>query len=315
MRVRLFTIIVAGLCCLALSQEAKANRVVANTDVYYDASQNRMVGYTEATSSYFAGMYYCISVTVYLTTEGQWAGNSAWDGCVDGYAYTQATLPYDPNAEYNVDGEHTAEPYYRDDLGALIDYYNFQTYLEGIPVYYPSSYEFLGPGPRRPSIGAILLGTTFALFSQGTRHGQPHHLKVVSDSTTTESCGSKRRKIKLKVVDSAGRYAGRVSVVETFEDPNNPSITYSSIYNSCQNDNYSPYRCAGMDLDGTFTDQLWVGCPSSGGNCGFPDVGSRWWWCPRGRSRVSLTTNLYQVRHGYALVNGNSAFSPGTELY
>ena len=72
------------------------------------------------------------------------------------------------------------------------------------------------------------------------------------------------------MVDSIGRYAGRVSVVETFEDPNNPSIIYSSIHNSCQNNNYSPGGCEGMDLDGTFTDQLWVGCPSSGGDCGFP---------------------------------------------
>jgi hypothetical protein len=117
-RIRLATILVTGVCCLALSQEARANRVMANTDVYYDSVQNRMVGYTEASSSYSAGMYYCISVTVYLiSTDGQWAGNSAWDGCNYGYARTEATLPYNPNAEYSVDGEHTADPYLRDDWG------------------------------------------------------------------------------------------------------------------------------------------------------------------------------------------------------
>lgn len=59
-------------------------------------------------------------MTVYLfSSDGQWAGNSAWDGCNYGYARTEATLPYNPNAEYNVDGEHTADPYLRDDWGDL----------------------------------------------------------------------------------------------------------------------------------------------------------------------------------------------------
>jgi hypothetical protein len=313
MTIKLSTIIVIAVCCLALSQEARANRVIANTDVYYDSAQNRMVGYTEASSSYFAGMYYCLSVTVYVfSNDGQWAGNSAWDGCLYGYARTEATLPYDPNAEYSVDGEHTADPYYRNDLGELIDYYNFQTYLEGIPVYYPGSYQFMGPGPRRPSIGAILLGTTLALFSQGTRHGPPHHLRVVSD-TTNDDCGSKKRAIRFQVVDSGGRRTGTTTTRERFYDPNTGS-QMSSVYNSCRNENINPSGCS-VDIAGIFTDQLWVGCPTVGGFCGTNQFISKWVWCPRGRPEVVLTSNTYHIRDTFVHVNGGSQFAPGTHLY
>ena len=314
MRIKLFTIIVVAMSCLAFSQETKANRVMVNTDVYYDSAQNRMVGYTEAQSSYIGGMYYCLSVTVYLTTDtGQFTGNSAWDGCLYGWARTEATLPYDPNAEYSVDGEHTAEPYYRNDLGELEDYYNFQTYEFGVPVYYPGAYTFTGPGPRRPSLGEIFLGTTLALFSLGTRHGPPHHVRVLSDETETV-CDTPRRRIKFVVVDSSNRRSGTSTNRERFYDPNT-NAEMSSAFNSCRNENTSPSGCQ-RDALGIFTDQLWVGCPTvSSTFCGYNTLISKWIWCPRGRTEKVLTANIYQVRNTFVHVNAGSQFAPGTQLY
>jgi hypothetical protein len=236
--------------------------------------------------------------------------------------YVTATLVYDPADEYNTEANPSVTTNFRSDDGIYFkDYYNFAVFQDGVPVLWPAAggaYGFNGPGPQRDiSFSTIFLGTLNALFSYGTMHGPPDHLKLVSDTYPQSSCGSVRRWLKFKVVDSMGRYAGRVNVEETFESTTDPMVGYQSIYNSCQNDNYRPARCSGMDLDGTFTDQLWVGCPSAGGECGFPTVASRWWWCRPGASfgSVSLTRNVYEVRHNRALVNGSAGpFIPGTDF-
>lgn len=314
MRIKLFPIIVVAMSCLAFSQEAKANRVMVNTDVYYDSAQNRMVGYTEAQSSYIGGMYYCLSVTVYLTTDtGQFTGNSAWDGCLYGWARTEATLPYDPNAEYSVDGEHTAEPYYRNDLGELEDYYNFQTYEFGVPVYYPGAYTFTGPGPRRPSLGEIFLGTTLALFSLQSRHGPPDHLRVLSDNTEDNGCGALRRRIRLMVVDSSNRRAGTTTTRERFYNPTS-GIEMANAANSCRSDTVVPSSCS-TDIGGIFTDQLTVGCPTRPTPCHIDPVIAKWIWCPRGRAEKVLTSNRYDVHDDAICVNGVPQMAVGTQLY
>jgi hypothetical protein len=325
MSIRLFTIIVIGVCCLAFSQQAKANRVTVNTDVYYDATQNRMVGYTEAQSSYLAGMYYCLSVTVYLTTDtGQFAGNSAWDGCLYGYARTEATLPYDANAEYSVEGEHTAEPYYRNDLGQLMDYYNFQTYQDGFPDYYLWNFSFTGPGPQRTSIGAIFLGTAIALASQGTRHGPPHHLKIDKDeildpAVTGTSCGQLERQITYQVVDASGRSAGRVTRGETFPGTIRSSCTGEEVPSTpCSI--FSGGRFSGRytDRSGKFKDTLKVGCPAATDDCGFTIDPNVWVWCSGGNfsNRTDLAKVVYDVRKRSISVGGrNTVWRRGTEFF
>lgn len=128
-----------------------------------------------------------------------------------------------------------------------------------------------------------------------------------------DNCSTVRRLIRLRPVDDRGRYAGRISVVETFESVSSPAVGIQSLYNSCENTPYFPGRCLGMSGN-YFTDQLWVGCASGSGECGFEPspVVSRWWWCPRNVGNVSLAANVYDIKNDRALVNGRSnIYSPG----
>ncbi|MDT4952831.1 MAG: hypothetical protein QOJ02_969 [Acidobacteriota bacterium] len=191
------------------------------------------------------------------------------------------------------------------------DPYNY-SYYEGQQMNNYYEYYFYGNGPQVISqyTNDIILGQTKKKVKVGT----PHHLKIVSDTRPPTDCGSVRRLIKFQVVDINGRRVGHSDTEETFEDLNNPAIKYSSIYNSCQNSNYSPPACS-RDIDGSFTDQLWVGCPSNGGDCGFPEVRSVWSWCPANRSAVVLSRNDYYIRHSVVFVNGIQEYAPGVELY
>lgn len=147
-----------------------------------------------------------------------------------------------------------------------------------------------------------------------TVKGTPHHLKVISDTTTTRSCGCKRRNITFQVVDSGGINTGTTPTVEAFTDPNS-GAALASVFNSCQNSNYSPPACSSDNPDATYVDILWVGCPSSGGDCGFPDLVSSWYWCPPNGQQVKLAANTYHIRHSQVLVNGGTQFAVGTNLF
>jgi hypothetical protein len=144
----------------------------------------------------------------------------------------------------------------------------------------------------------------------------PHHLKVISDVTTIELCGSKRRLIKYQVVDVNGDHTGRTPTVETLHDPNTGAVL-ASVHNSCQNSNFSPFACSPDAADGTFTDQLWVGCPTPNGGefCGFPEVISKWHWCPPNGQRVTLVSSAYLTHRTLVLVRGLEDISDGTHLF
>ncbi len=309
MRLRLSAVILLAGCCLAFSPEAKANRIYGNTGVYYDPVLNKMVGYAETSSNYSAGMYYCTTATVlFQQAGGQAVSNYAWDGCQGGYSRADALLPYDPNAEYIVESEHEGEPYYRDQFGQMVDYYNFQVYLDGIPVRYPGTYDFIGPGPRRPSVGSILLGITTALFSQGTQHGNPHHLKVVSDNTALIDCGRAVRTIRFKVVDSTGRSAGKTFIRELFDQHIVDSCTGVAVQPGACSDSYT-------GNSGEFNDRISVGCPLPPQPCGFLILPNRWQWCARNRPVVTLATMNYDARKTSVHVAGTLQFTPGTQIF
>ena len=279
MRSSLVLILLAAACCFVSAQKVRADVVTVSDASYYEPT-NSIWAWSEVRADYGTLASYCIGNVAYVYKNDVEVAMFNGSSC-DNAVYGEVFLPYDPNAEYMVEANPGMDMRHQGADGTgYNDIYNFMYWANLDPIVYaPAYFGFNGPGPEVDVFSnSIFLGTIFSLFTAGGTAGPPDHLKVVSDTTTTQSCGSKRRLIKLKVVDGNGRYAGRVQVVETLEDPNNPSNTYSRIYNSCQDNYYSPYRCAGMDLDGTFTDQLWAGCPSSGGNCGFPDFGSRWWW-------------------------------------
>jgi hypothetical protein len=144
----------------------------------------------------------------------------------------------------------------------------------------------------------------------------PHHIKIISDTTTVRSCGSKRRDIVYQVVDRNGMNTGKTPTVEVLTDPNTGAVL-TSIFNSCQSSNFSPAACSSDNADGTFTDRLWVGCPTpSGGEfCGFPDVISSWYWCPPNRPSVKLVSSGYTVHRTLILVRGLEQITPGTEWF
>jgi hypothetical protein len=142
----------------------------------------------------------------------------------------------------------------------------------------------------------------------------PHHIKIISDTTTVRACGSKRRDIVYQVVDRNGMNTGPTPTVEVFTDPNTGAVL-TSVFNSCQSSNYSPAACSSDNADATFTDRLWVGCPTpSGGEfCGFPDVISSWYWCPPNRAPVRLVSSGYTIHRTLVLVRGLEQITPGTE--
>jgi hypothetical protein len=148
--------------------------------------------------------------------------------------------------------------------------------------------------------------------------GNPHHVKVVSDTgQSQQECNTIRRRIRFQVVDSTGRSVGTVPVGESFFDPQS-GTPLNSVTNSCRNnEQISPVACAPTDAlppRGQFTDQLWVGCPTVNFSCGTLAV-SRWSWCPRDRPAQALTTNRYEARRDEVLINGGTQYTAGTQLY
>ncbi|NOT64070.1 MAG: hypothetical protein HOP19_27975 [Acidobacteria bacterium] len=281
---------------------------------------NNMVGSSYAYLSYTAEVYYCINMTANLiervddeVTGGP--GMHSIGDCMDSVdVYDQ--WPYNPSAEYEMQSEISVQPYFWSDTSQYWDYYNFQVYDAGgggDPVWYPLDYNFIGNGPQSPSLSNIVLGTVYSVWALGGQAGRPHHLKVITDETATASCGSKRRLITFQVVDVSGRHTGLTPTVETLHAI--PEGTEYCPWNSCKNQGYCPPSCSTDGPTGKFIDQLWVGCPSSGGSCGFDDTRSKWWWCPRGRPRVLLTNNIYHVKHDSVLVNSLSDIVDGTHLY
>jgi hypothetical protein len=315
MRNPLAIMLLAGACCLVFSQEAKAD-VNTITEVSYYEPTNSLLAWAEITTDYDTLAYYEVGYWGQLSKDD--VGLTMFSGAIydNNDVYYEEYFPYDPDADYTIEVYPQLVAKIQHNYGDTYeDYYDYVQWSYGNQVYYPYYYGFTGLGPDVQIDGtSILLGGVYSIFSMGATSGPPHHLKVVSDNTFTESCGSKKRHIKFRAVDSNGRKAGSINIVEELFDSYTGARLYS-VYDSCQNNYFSPIGCSSMDSDQTFTDQLWVGCPSSGGDCGFQDMRSVWYWCARGRPNVALTRNLYQVRHNSVLVNGVTQYSPGTHLY
>lgn len=316
------------LCFLTVSEASasiSSNAQIAFLDSNSD-SIDEAWGVAWISPDYGDQVYYRFYVEVSIIQDEN-IGAYASDACPSEYncggAWASAgPLPYDPNVVYDLWSSHSVEtvPY---DGSGYIDYYGYATsYPYGDPLYYPWAYNFTGSGSSQSNVYGALLGYLVAAASGGETHGPPHHVKVIDDDYPQTNCGSKRRLLKLRPVDSNGRYAGQIRVRETLETTD--GVGLQSIYNSCQDDNFTPIGCDPINsISRSFTDQLWVGCPSAGGECGFqppngPLFVSRWWWCPRTTSTgsVLLTSNVYYLTHNHVAINGNeSKYPSGTQLY
>ena len=324
MRKTLFMAVLIAACGLAFSQETKAQIMASSADVSYYAPTNSIRASVYISPDYSTQAYYCVYFYAYIYKDDVYQTLFGGDNyCTSGYcvcagdAYAEKFLPYDPNAEYTIEAEHTVDVYnrYDEESGGIeyYDYYDFFEYTNGDLLYYPNFFSFESQGaPRTVTFSSLLIGVVTGAFSQGAAAGPPHHLKVRSDATV-DDCGTKKRRIGFQVVDSTGRRTGTISTRERFYDPNN-GTEISSVHNSCRNESISPSGCS-TDIGGRFTDQLWVGCPTVGGFCGTNQFTSKWLWCPRGRAEVPLTANTYHIRNTFVHVNGGSQFAPGTELY
>ncbi len=315
------TLVAAALCCLLVSAQANAQDVYTTSflQVFDEVPPVRMLGVAITDMGYGTMAYYDMRIAVSLArTDGTFGFDYQVYSCTMCTRLEGSTsLDYDPAAEYETQFQPSVQPYFRNEDGAFVDHYYYGYYLDGVPVLWPGSagaYGFTGPGPEiTTSIADIVLGTLTAFFSGGSQHGIPDHVKVISDDTQYNAgCDYKERFIHFRVVDSRGRRVGAVSVDEQFLDKQN-GLEHPFVWNSCQQKNVRPTSCTAI-RDGTFTDRLSTGCPNVQGDCGYSPVLSRWRWCPRDRTPVTLTTNTYDVRRNSILVNGGTKLNDGTEL-
>ncbi len=167
----------AAACWLAFSQQMNAQSVHTTTwvgPVEFPDGNRRVYGYAESAGDYSATSWYCIEVWAYLYRDGDhldsvFSSNNCDPNLV---AHAQLSVPDDrPDAEYVIDAALTVAPYY---TGLEADYYNYQSYLDPFSYDYFSfgSNSFLGPGPPRPNIGAMLLGVVYNYFQQGNPPGR-----------------------------------------------------------------------------------------------------------------------------------------------
>ena len=228
-------------------------------------------------------------------------------GC--SYVSAQTGLPHDPNAEYELWSNHTVEAVPRVG-GRYLDYYGYSSYYDPYdPLYYPLSYYFYPGGSYEIDFSNIVLGELFAIASRGTMHGQPHHLKAVSDVTFNHDCGQGQpvREWRFKVVDFWGRNAGRVPIKEHFQE--------GTIVSSCNGETVPATPCGrNHPYNNGYYDTV-----SPGGClpdiCGFMIRYNEWRWCPRrGRPEVILATMLYQVYTDSIKLNGSTNLT-GQEIF
>lgn len=110
------TVLLASLCCLLFTRNASAQAVYGYADMYYDEAINSMVFSVEAGMDYSTEAYYCVSVNavVYKNNEPEvYFGDHQCSGITAGVAQAQVTLPYDPDAEYELESIPTLDTYLR----------------------------------------------------------------------------------------------------------------------------------------------------------------------------------------------------------
>jgi len=137
----------------------------------------------------------------------------------------------------------------------------------------------------------------------------PHHLLVVSDTTTDWCTGagspSLQRTITYQVVDQYGLPVSiPLSIGERFFALND---------HTCGAGAPGPSGC-GIKFNGIFTDTLMAGCTPAGGSCGY-DVLNQIVYCRSLAVPRPLGSLNEQVHANQITVNGNSTSLQGTYIY
>ena len=321
MRDFLALILLAGACCIVLSQEAKGD-INTITDVSYYEPTNSIFAWAEVVPDYDTLAYYCFDDWGYVRNNDD-VVDSFWGGSCDGESYYQGFFPYDPNVDYSIEVYPSLIAKIRHDIGDTYeDYYNYIEWASGDPVNYPNYFGFTGPGPDVQINGSsILLGAVYSLFTEGGLAGQPDHVKVVSDSGQTKhfaTCGFTIRLLEYQAVDSSGRRVSRgpITTRERFYTPDSPNWEIGGMWSTCTPDWVTPGGCRLGDWGGKWPDTLYAGNDSNcTAPCGADPFIQKWIWCPRGKPPKVLTTNTLHITNQSILINGNQIFTPGTPLY
>jgi hypothetical protein len=135
----------------------------------------------------------------------------------------------------------------------------------------------------------------------------PDHLEVTSDSGQDNSngCGSIVRHIGFKILDRNGREIPVAPIKENFQD-----LTQ----NTCNNQQPTSLPCSNIGgSDFPFVDTITVGCPTTGGSCGYT-LTDHFQWCPPGRSAVTIGTIQYVTHSDQILAGGSTKFQNGTTI-
>jgi hypothetical protein len=283
--------------CLTPPPEVRAS-ISTNAGLWYFESTNEEWAVASVSPDYGDQAYYTLwdEVSISDGVNGNYASAICWEEYFCSYAQAEASLPYDPNAEYELWSNPTATVIPQEG-GTWQDYYGYSYYYDAEePFTYPMSFQFTG-GPAQQTFPYIPLGNIFAIASGGTMHGPPHHIRATDDETTLEGNCEPWRKWKYKVVDDNGLNAGRVHVKEQF-----PGAEYTSC-GSHGEVHPSPCSINYWHLDGKVWDNVHPGGCTDEGHCGFTFNVEKW-WCPgKGAPSVKLATILYEVYADGILLN------------
>lgn len=298
MKRRYFAVIFGVVLFVLLSPEARA------TEYVYGLSGLTMgdvvvTGYHRTETDYLTDTYYEPRVCGSLYRDGVEMARSCYQGI--GSATVTTQTPYVEGSEYEAVTDHLAEMEYYDEY--TNSYINELGYFSGgaIPL---SDFYFYPTGTYSTSpVNAINLGST------SVRITGPHHLWVVSDTTTTLSCGGPERKWLFKVVDSNNHNVGRIHIKEQFP---------GTIVDSCHGVIVTPGACSNQYYDTTFksiTDTVRSDCAPHTPVCGFEIRHNEWRWCKPGIAERTLATMLYQVYTNGIKLDGSNQFSPGHRIF
>jgi hypothetical protein len=323
MKQKILIAILAFVGCLAVCSQANAQAVDGYTSIDYDDSTGLIDAYSETILDFDVACYYdaYVSMQVYNDSGSLITSVSARDYDMIGFISVESFFFADAATTYTAKGTHSAYANYYDyeyfwdpDFGQYIyGYYYYDVWFFGFYepywIYNPWYYRFMNPygfTQQRRRLPRVRMGTTHDTASVTTPNLKPHHVVVVADQTTSNSCGSLRRQIQFRVVTRGRpRTVTDQSVDETF-----PATT-----STCNNSTVSPSGCRATESDGTFQDATSVGCPITNSTCGFShkDV---WRWCSTGGAPIPIATLNKVARPFEITINGNNTqFSNGTPIF
>ncbi len=190
-----FGLLFIAFCVFAAPSGATA-QVTVYTDLVHDnwSGANEMVGVAYTTSSYSSS--YCVDIqnVLYRIEDGEEidsASNLVLGDC-NSQVWTETFLPYVEGADYTVEADVVANSNYEYEYypGYYYDPYGYAYYNqleEPMREIWWFGFASTSGAPTSPW-GSFALGIVYSYLEAGasSRSGAPHHLKALSDVTTTD---------------------------------------------------------------------------------------------------------------------------------